>query len=125
MRAPTGGGARSSDGRALAGIARLGFVVQLPVILPLVIFLVERDGHPYARHQALQALFFDIVAVVSLTLMWIVVLVLMAVIVGFCLVPAAIVVHLAFWIYALVAAIQCFSGSEVRTPMIAGWADAM
>jgi len=91
----------------------------------LVIFLVEREGHPYARHQALQALFFDIVVGALLTVMWVVVVVLMGVVVGFCLLPIPILVHLGFWIYALVAAISCFSGQDVRTPMIAEWVDGM
>jgi uncharacterized protein len=100
----------------------LGYIVMLgQYIAPLVIYLVYKDRSQFVAFHALQALFFQLLALavsVALILFSIVTLglgVLLAV-------PLAIALAIAVLVYTIIAAIQANNGVWYELPIVGRWA---
>jgi len=99
----------------------LGYIVTLgQYIAPLVIYLVYKDRSQFVAFHALQALFFQLLAlavVIALTLFSIITLglgVLLAV-------PLAIALAIAVLVYTIIAAIQANNGVWYELPIVGRW----
>jgi len=100
----------------------LGYIVTLgQYIAPLVIYLVYKDRSPFVAFHALQALFFQLLALAVG-----VVLVLFSIItlgLGLLLaVPLAIALAIAVLVYTIIAAIQANNGVWYELPIVGRWA---
>jgi uncharacterized Tic20 family protein len=100
----------------------LGYIVTLgQYIAPLVIYLVYKDRSQFVAFHALQALFFQLLALavaIALVLFSIVTLglgVLLAV-------PLAIALAIAVPVYTIIAAIQANNGVWYELPIVGRWA---
>jgi len=100
----------------------LGYIVMLgQYIAPLVIYLVYKDRSQFVAFHALQAIFFQLLALavsVALILFSIVTLglgVLLAV-------PLAIALAIAVPVYTIIAAIQANNGVWYELPIVGRWA---
>lgn len=100
----------------------LGYVVSLgQYIAPLVIYLVYKDRSKFVAFHALQALFFQLLALaVSVVL---VILTLVTLGVGLIIViPAAIALMIAVLVYTIWAAIEANRGVWFELPFAGQWA---
>jgi uncharacterized Tic20 family protein len=103
----------------------LGYIVTLGTlgqyIAPLVIYLVYKDRSQFVAFHALQALFFQLLALavgIALVLFSIVTLgcgILLAV-------PLGIALAIAVLVYAIIAAIQANNGIWYELPIVGRWA---
>lgn len=100
----------------------LGYIVTLgQYIAPLVIYLVYKDRSRFVAFHALQALFFQLLAlavVIALMLFSVITLglgVLLAV-------PLAIALAIAVLVYTIIAAIQANNGIWYELPIVGRWA---
>jgi len=100
----------------------LGYVVVVgEYIAPLVIYLVYKDRSQFVAFHALQALFFQLLAlavVIALVLFSIVTLgcgILLAA-------PLAIALAIAVLVYMIIAAIQANNGVWYELPIVGRWA---
>jgi uncharacterized Tic20 family protein len=100
----------------------LGYVVVVgEYIVPLVIYLVYKDRSRFVAFHALQALFFQLLALavaIALVLFSIITLglgVLLAI-------PLAIALAIAVLVYTIIAAIQANNGVWYELPIVGRWA---
>jgi uncharacterized Tic20 family protein len=100
----------------------LGYVVTLGQYLaPLVIYLIYKDRSPFVAFHALQALFFQLLALavgVVLVLFSIVTLGLGVLLAA----PLAIALAIAVLVYTIIAAIQANNGVWYELPIVGRWA---
>jgi len=99
----------------------LGYVVSLgQYIAPLVIYLVYKDRSKFVAFHALQALFFQLLALaVSIVL---VILTLVTLGVGMIItLPAAIALMIAVLVYTIWAAIEANRGAWFELPFAGQW----
>jgi uncharacterized Tic20 family protein len=100
----------------------LGYVVTLGQYLaPLVIYLIYKDRSPFVAFHALQALFFQLLALavgVVLVLFSIVTLGLGVLLAA----PLAIALAIAVLIYTILAAIEANKGNWYELPIAGRWA---
>ena len=94
-----------------AVVAHLSLFV-LGIIGPLVVYLVHRDGSPFVRSHAVEALNFQI----TLLLATLVCIPLMLVLIGFLLLPLVVVGGM---VLAVVAAVAAGSRKPYRYPLTA------
>ena len=100
----------------------LGYVVVVgEYIAPLVIYLVYKDRSQFVAFDALQALFFQLLALavgVALVLFSVITLGL-----GLLLaIPLAIALAIAVLVYTIIAAIQANNGVWYELPIVGRWA---
>jgi uncharacterized Tic20 family protein len=100
----------------------LGYVVVVgEYIAPLVIYLVYKDRSQFVAFHALQALFFQLLALavaIALVLFSIITLGL-----GLLLaIPLAIALAIAVLVYTIIAAIQANNGVWYELPIVGRWA---
>ncbi len=126
------------DERLLAALAHLSILLNLitgflGVTAALLIYLIYKDRSRYVAYQALQAFLFQLVfwagAGTIIGIMWAVVGVLSAFIIGILLVPFALIATLLLGImplgalvYGVVGAIQCSDGQDFRYWLVGDWA---
>lgn len=109
-----GGESPSGEWKLLAALSHAGGIIGLPVLVPLVIYLlVERA--PYVRHHAKQALGWHIgvglgTAVLAISL------------IGAVLIPAWILLGVVFTVVAVVKAVQ---GERYRYPVVGEWVERL
>ena len=99
-----------------------GYIVMLgQYIAPLVIYLVYKDRSQFVAFDALQALFFQLLALavgVALVLFSVITLGL-----GLLLaIPLAIALAIAVLVYTIIAAIQANNGVWYELPIVGRWA---
>lgn len=127
-----------ADERLWAMLAHLSVLLNLVtgflgVAVALLIYLVYRDRSRYVAYQALQALIFQLVfwggGGLLIGLVWAVVGLLSAVLVGLLLIPFAIIATIALTafpviavIYGVIGAVQCNNGEDFRYWLIGDWA---
>jgi len=100
----------------------LGYVVVVgEYIAPLVIYLVYKDRSQFVAFHALQALFFQLLALAAG-----IVLVLFSIITLGCgillAVPLGIALAIAVLVYTIIAAIQANNGVWYELPIVGRWA---
>ena len=100
----------------------LGYVVVVgEYIAPLVIYLVYKDRSQFVAFHALQALFFQLLALavgIALVLFSVVTLGLGLLLAA----PLAIALAIAVLVYAIIAAIQANNGVWYELPIVGRWA---
>jgi uncharacterized Tic20 family protein len=100
----------------------LGYIVTLgQYIAPLVIYLVYKDRSQFVAFHALQALFFQLLALavgIALVLFSIVTLGLGVLLTA----PLAIALAIAVLVYMIIAAIQANNGVWYELPIVGRWA---
>ena len=100
----------------------------LGIFAALAIYLVYRDRSRYVAYQSLQSILMQVigwvVGGVFIGLFWALTILLSMVIVGICLIPAAILlslIPLAAMVYGIYAAIQCSQGQDFKYWLIGDW----
>ena len=113
---PAAGAIPSKEDRAWALAAHLGATVgsfvsggMLAFVVPLVIFLAKRDESEFVGDQAKESLNFRI----TLTIGYLISLVLAIFLVGFCLLGVIWIVDL---IFGIIAGIKAYDGERYRYP---------
>jgi uncharacterized Tic20 family protein len=103
------GGPQSSEDTTWAVLGHLSYFV-IPLIGPLIVFLVKKDTSPFVRQHAAEALNFHI----TLTIAFIVSAVLIIVLIGFVLLA---VVAVAGTVLTIIAAVAGGRGQPYRYPL--------
>ena len=83
-------------------------------VAAFVIWLVHRDKSPTVAHHALRSVFYQVAWLVAIAVGWTVTGMLMAVLIGFLLVPVMIVVTLAPFVQASYEAYRAYMGNGRR-----------
>jgi len=103
----------SSEERTLAAVAHAAGIVSstlLPILVPLVIYLIKKDESSFVASQAKEALNFQITMVLAAVLC----LFLMLIVIGAFLMP---IVWLVSLILSIIAAIKTYEGKAYRYPV--------
>jgi len=102
------------DEKLLGAVCHLS-IFFLPIILPLIIWLLERqkkDFSPYVVFQAKQALIYQILVFITFLSVGLFGLVISIFLVGFLFVPAFIILYLMALLYAAYGGIKCLMGED-------------
>jgi uncharacterized Tic20 family protein len=92
-------------------IALAGFVIPFGNIIgPLVIWLIKKDEFPFVDDQGKESLNFQI----SMTIYFIVSIILIAIVIGILLIIALIIVEV---IFIIIATVKANSGEKYRYPL--------
>lgn len=97
--------------------ALVGLVIGLSAVGPLVVYLVRKDGHPWVRAQAAEALNFNLSWLIYLVALGLVAFVLAFVLIGLLLIPVIALGVLAWLVLVVVAAVRASRGEEFRYPL--------
>ena len=116
---PVGGAMRSRDERAWSALAHLStylniFTGFLGPVAAFIIWMVHRDKSPTVAHHALRSVFYQVAWLVAIVVGWTITGVLMAVLIGFLLVPVMILVTLAPFVQATYEAYMAYGGAGRR-----------
>ncbi len=117
---PVVGAMGARDERAWSALAHLStflnlFTGFLGPVAAFVIWLVHRDRSPAVASHALRSVFYQLAWFTAIFVGWAVTFALMAVLVGFLLVPVMIVVTLAPFVHASFEAYRAYTGGIGRT----------
>ncbi|HHQ45040.1 MAG TPA: DUF4870 domain-containing protein [Candidatus Altiarchaeales archaeon] len=107
----------SNDDNIMAAISHASVII-MPVIVPLIIWLMYKDKSKVVKFQALQALAYQLAVTVVLVVLWFAAIILSFVVVGFLLIPVVLLLALAALIYALIGAYKTFRGEDFRYALI-------
>ena len=108
---PTSAGtltAPSADDKTMAMIAHLGGIVGF--LIPLIIWLIKKDQSPFVNDQGKESLNFQI----TMFIVWMVAIMTSFVLIGFVLIPIAMIGNLVFCILGGLAAQR---GEAYRYPV--------
>lgn len=92
----------------------LASFVGLPILGPLVIYLVFRDRGPFVRHHAAQALNFQIIVMIALVVFGLLSLALIGI-------PFLIATGVAAIVFQIIAAVEANNGKWYRYPLTPDW----
>jgi uncharacterized Tic20 family protein len=114
--APIGGAMSVRDERTWSALAHLStflniFTGFLGPVAAFIIWLVHRDRSPTVAHHALRSVFYQTAWLVAIAAGWTVTVALMAVLIGFLLVPVMILVTLAPFVQASYEAYMAYLGA--------------
>jgi uncharacterized Tic20 family protein len=101
-----------SDERLMAAIAHAG--VLITVVVALVIWLTQKEKSKYVEFQAKQALVYQLVVGVALSVMMVISFILMFVYIGLLLIPVVMLLCIVAVIYGLYAAYQTYQGKDFK-----------
>jgi len=99
-----------SDARMWSMLTHIGGIF-FGFIPSLIVYLVYKDRDPFLRRHAVQALNFQIIMTIGLTISWM----LTALFIGFLLVPA---VWICMVVFSIIAAMAANKGEEYTYPMV-------
>ena len=116
---PVGGAMRSRDERTWSVLAHLStflniFTGFLGPVAAFIIWMVHRDKSPTVAHHALRSVFYQVAWLGAIVVGWTITGVLMAVLIGFLLVPVMILVTLAPFVQASYEAYMAYGGAGRR-----------
>jgi uncharacterized protein len=117
---PIGGGTMSArEERTWSALAHLStflniFTGFLGPVVAFIIWLVHRDKSPTVAHHALRSVFYQVAWLVAIVVGWTVTGLLMAVLIGFLLVPVMLLVTLAPFVQASYEAYMAYQGAGSR-----------
>lgn len=97
--------------------ALAGIVIGLNWLVPLIIYLVKKDDHPFIADQAREALNFNLSVFIYFIAGGIVTLMLTLVLIGLLLIPVLIAAGIAWLVLAIVAGVKANSGVAYRYPL--------
>jgi len=122
-----------ADERLWAMLAHLSVLLNLVtgflgVFAPLVIYFIFKDRSRFVAYQAMQSFIFQLVfwggAGILVGVMWAIVGVLSAILVGIICIPFAIIfsfLPLGALIYGVIGALQTYQGQDFRYWLVADW----
>ncbi len=118
----------AQDERTWSVLAHLSMFLNLLTgflgpVAALIVYLVYRDRSPRVAFHALQSMWYQIGWLVILAVGWILTTLLMAVLVGFLLVPVMLVVSVLPFVHAGYAAYKVNQGADYRYPVAAKFAE--
>jgi uncharacterized protein len=125
--------ATTSEERTWASLAHLSYFLNLVsgffgILAALIIYLVYQNRSRYIAYHALQSTIFQLIfwagAGLIASLVWIVTIPLMAILIGFCLLPIAILISLiplAAMIYSVIGAVKTGQGEDFRYWGVGDW----
>ncbi len=123
----------TSEERTWASLAHLSILLNLVtgflgVVAALIIYLVYKDRSRFIGYNALQSLIFQSIfwagAGVLAGIIWAVTILSMVVLVGFCLLPIAIlisVIPVGAMVYGVIGAIQTNQGQDFQYWLVGSW----
>ncbi len=116
---PVGGTMSTREERTWSALAHLSTFVNaftgfLGPVVALVIWFVHRDKSPTVAHHALKSVLYQTAWLVAIAVGWTITGLLMAVVVGFLLVPVMIAVTLAPFVQASYEAYRAYLGAGRR-----------
>ncbi len=117
---PIGGSTMSvREERTWSALAHLStflniFTGFLGPVVAFIIWMVNRDKSPTVAHHALRSVFYQVAWLVAIVVGWTVTGVLMAVLIGFLLVPVMLLVTLAPFVQASYEAYMAYQGAGRR-----------
>lgn len=123
----------TSEERTWASLAHLSILLNLVtgflgVAAALIIYLVYKDRSHYVGYHALQSLIFQSIfwagAGLLAGIIWTVTILSIVVLVGFCLLPIAIlisVIPLGAMVYGVIGAIQTNQGQDFQYWLVGSW----
>ena len=117
---PIGGGTMSARAeRTWSALAHLStflniFTGFLGPVAAFIIWLVHREKSPMVAHHALRSVFYQVAWLVAIVVGWTVTGLLMAVLIGFLLVPVMLLVTLAPFVQASYEAYMAYQGAGRR-----------
>ncbi|HNB53155.1 MAG TPA: DUF4870 domain-containing protein [Anaerolineales bacterium] len=122
-----------ADERLWGMLAHLSVLLNLVtgflgVLTPLVIYFIYKDRSRFVAYHAMQSFIFQLIfwggAGIIVGVMWAIVGVLSAVLIGLICIPFAIVLSflpLGALIYGVIGAIQTYQGQDFRYWLVADW----
>jgi uncharacterized Tic20 family protein len=115
-RGPVGGSMSTREERTWSALAHLStflniFTGFLGPVAAFIIWLVHRDRSPTVAHHALRSVFYQTAWLVAIVVGWTVTGLLMAVVVGFLLLPVMLLVTLAPFVQASYEAYRAYLGA--------------
>jgi uncharacterized protein len=123
-----------ADERLWAMLAHLSVLLNLVtgflgVFTPLLIYFIFRDRSRFVAFQGMQSFIFQLVwwggSVVLIGVMWALVSILSAILIGLICIPFAILISfclpLAAIVYGVIGAIQSYQGEDFRYWLVADW----
>ena len=118
-RGPVGGTMSVRDERTWSALAHLStflniFTGFLGPVAAFIIWVAHRDRSPTVAHHALRSVFYQTAWLVTIVVGWTITTALMAVLIGFLLVPVMIVVTLAPFVQASYEAYMAYMGEGRR-----------
>jgi uncharacterized Tic20 family protein len=118
-RGPVGGTMSVRDERTWSVLAHLStflnlFTGFLGPVAAFIIWLIHRDRSPTVAHHALRSVFYQTAWLVAIVVGWTITGLLMAVLIGFLLVPVMLLVTLAPFVQASYEAYRAYLGGGSR-----------
>ncbi len=118
-RGPVGGAMSARDERTWSALAHLSTFLNIVTgflgpVAAFIIWLVHRDKSPTVAHHALRSVFYQTAWLVAIVVGWTVTGLLMAVVVGFLLLPVMLLVTLAPFVQASYEAYMAYVGGGRR-----------
>ena len=123
----------TSDERTWACLAHLSILLNLitgflGILAALIIYLIYRDRSRYVAYHALQSLIFQLVfwagAGLVAAVLWVITIPLIFVLVGLCLLPAAILVTfvpVGAMVFGVIGAIKTNQGEDFKYWLVGSW----
>jgi uncharacterized protein len=110
-----------SDARQWGAIAHasalIGLVIGISAVGPLIVYLIRKDGDPWVRAQAAEALNFNLSWLIWLVGLSLVTFVLFFVLVGVLLIPIIALGALAWLVLVVIGAVRAGRGESFRYPL--------
>ncbi|WP_367871586.1 DUF4870 domain-containing protein [Luteolibacter sp. Populi] len=101
----------------LSALSGLFFPVVGNIAGPLIVYLVKKDTMPFVALEAKEALNFNISWAIWTTVLWTITIILMIVLVGFLLLPVAIIAHIGWVVLSIVGGLRANEGKPYRYPL--------
>lgn len=119
----------TQDDKTWAALAHASILLNLVtgvggVIAAFVIWLLKRQQSKYVSFHSLQAWVYQVVMLVFSVVMWVIVAVLTSIVIGFCLIPVALLLQLALFGYGCYGAYACTEGRDFRYLLIGDLVEA-
>ena len=111
------GSVKEGDDKVIAALSH-ALLIFLPVIAPLVIWVVYKDKSKYVKAQSMQALVYQLVGCILLFVWFMFATVLTVILIGLLLYPVGLVLMAAFAVYGLYAAYKCYEGEDFKYAVI-------
>ncbi len=112
---------RQGDDNVIAALAH-ALVIFVPILAPLVIWLVYKDKSRYVKYQSFQALAYQVVGSIVVFALWMMAIILSFFVIGIILFPVAFILMAVFVVYGLFAAYKCYEGEDFKYAVIGDWA---
>ena len=121
LQAQAAAGLPDSNARQWGMLAHLSglaaWMIGLPMVGPLVVYLAKKDEHPFIADQAREALNFNLSWFIYMLVLGLVTFVLIFLIVGFLLIPVIVALAIGWIVLSVIAAIKANNGEAYRYPL--------